>query len=135
MQDVPFHDKPIQSERDEIKMRKHFYYQQAFFHRTGALMGLNISDVYWVEDNVARITNSAASSHRTNGTGGDSNTTAMSLLQEKIKPERIYESAHYCLNVNYRKKGQKKFQPLHSYDPSYDFYERSLTDAEKKERI
>ena len=94
---------------------------------------MNISDVYWVEDNVARITKSAASSF--SSTGGNTSTSSASEGSSGDKSERIFESQHYCLNVNIKRKGQKNFKPLHSYDSSADFYDAKLTDSEKKERL
>lgn len=39
-------------EKDEIKLRERFFYDQAYFLKVQALTNLNIPAVYWVEDMV-----------------------------------------------------------------------------------
>lgn len=51
---------PVASEKDEIKLRDKFHYQQSFFHSDKALSGANITDVLWVEQNINKIIDSAA---------------------------------------------------------------------------
>ena len=75
-------------EKDEIKLSKKFWYKQAFFYRPKALIGQNISDVLWVEDNIDNILSQAAK-------------------ETKTDKEDVFSSKTYCLNVNYRfKKGK-----------------------------
>ena len=39
----------------------------------------------------------------------------------------MYESEHYCLNIEYKSKGSKKFGALHSDDPDSDSIEVTVT--------
>lgn len=50
--DMYFMDKPMSYEKDEIKLRERFFYDQAYFLKVQALTNLNIPAVYWVEDMV-----------------------------------------------------------------------------------
>lgn len=53
--DMPFLDKPMSFEKDEIRLRDKFFYKQAFFFKGAALKNLNISDIFWVEDTIQRL--------------------------------------------------------------------------------
>ena len=53
---MTFLDRPMSFERDEIRLRDRFFYKQAFFYKGAALNHLNISDIFWVEDTIERLT-------------------------------------------------------------------------------
>ena len=53
--DLTFMDKPMSYEKDEIRLRERFFYEQAYFLKTQALANENIPAVYWVEDMVQTI--------------------------------------------------------------------------------
>ena len=53
--DMKFMDKPLSSEKNEIKLRERFYYQQAYFLKQQALLNQNIDAVIWVEDMIEKI--------------------------------------------------------------------------------
>ena len=55
-----FMDKPMSYEKDEIRLRERFFYEQAYFLKTQALTNQNIPAVYWVEDMVQTIKKEAA---------------------------------------------------------------------------
>lgn len=60
-----FMTKPMSYEKDEIKLRERFFYEQAYFLKTQALINQNIPAVYWVEDMVQSIKEEAANVTRT----------------------------------------------------------------------
>lgn len=53
--DLDFVDRPMAYEKDEIKLREYFYYQQAYFYKSQALKQQNISDIIWVENTIDTI--------------------------------------------------------------------------------
>lgn len=57
---LAFMNKPMSYEKDEIRLRERFFYEQAYFLKTQALANLNIPAVYWVEDMVQSIKQEAA---------------------------------------------------------------------------
>lgn len=52
---MQFMDKPMSYEKDEIRLRDKFFYDQAYFLKTQALIDQKIPAVYWVEDMVQTI--------------------------------------------------------------------------------
>jgi hypothetical protein len=97
--DLQFMDKPMAYEKDEIKLHDKYFYKQAYYIKTQALMNQNISDVTWEENNVMNIIANAANLTKTD-------------------KENIYQSQMYCLNVNYRIKNPggntTQYTELHS---------------------
>jgi hypothetical protein len=75
-------------EKDEIRLRQKFYYKQAFFYKSQALAGQNISDVIWVEDSIDTILESAA-------------------VETQTDKEDVYQSQLYCLNIYFKFKDSK----------------------------
>ena len=57
---LDFMDKPMSYEKDEIRLRERFFYEQAYFLKTQALINQNIPAVYWVEDMVQTIKQEAS---------------------------------------------------------------------------
>lgn len=57
---LAFMNKPMSYEKDEIRLRERFFYEQAYFLKTQALANQNIPAVYWVEDMVQSIKQEAA---------------------------------------------------------------------------
>ena len=57
---LTFVDKPMAFEKDEIRLRQKFFYKQAYFYKSQALLHQNIQDTIWVEDSIDEILNSAA---------------------------------------------------------------------------
>ena len=53
--EMQFMDKPMSYEKDEIRLRERFFYEQAYFLKTQALLDQHIPAVYWVEDMVQTI--------------------------------------------------------------------------------
>jgi hypothetical protein len=58
--DVKLMDKPLPFEKDEIKLRNKFFYQQAYFYRPKALLSQDIPDILWAEGNLDSILAQAA---------------------------------------------------------------------------
>lgn len=58
---MTFRDKPRNEESDEIKLAAKYQYKQAFWLKRQAMLGMDIPDVTWIEDNIMKITQSAAS--------------------------------------------------------------------------
>jgi len=52
---VTFMDRPLPFEKDEIKLRNKFFYQQAYFYRQKALLNQDIPDILWAEGNLDSI--------------------------------------------------------------------------------
>ena len=104
-------------EKDEIKLRKKFYYKQAYFYKSQALGHQNISDTIWVEDSIDGILSSAA------------------ILTQTDK-EEVYQSQQFCLNIYYKHKdsNKKDFNVLHSKDagPEDDAIEVTVQPTPKK---
>jgi hypothetical protein len=102
--ELTFLDEPMSFETDEIRLRNRFFYKQAFFYQGAALKNLNISDIFWVEDTIARLQSGPQVNNETDQ-----------------GHETIYESEHFCLNVEVRKKGTGEYNTLHSNNPEDDF--------------
>jgi hypothetical protein len=91
-------DKPMNFEKDEIKLRKQFFYKQAYFYKSAALFQQGIPDLIWVADSIDEIFNTAAK-------------------QTHTDKEDVYESQSYCLNIKYRESSSSSnFATLHSKD-------------------
>ena len=58
--EVKFMDRPLPFEKDEIKLRNKFFYQQAYFYRQKALLNQDIPDILWAEGNLDSILAQAA---------------------------------------------------------------------------
>ena len=100
--DLDFVDRPMAYEKDEIKLREYFYYQQAYFYKSQALKQQNISDIIWVENTIDTILQTAAS-------------------QSESEKENVHSSEQFCLNVYFRPKNSKEgFSRLRSYQADDD---------------
>ena len=57
--DMDLNEKPMAYEKDEIRLREKFYYQQAYFYKGQALHYTNVSDILWENNNIDEILKNA----------------------------------------------------------------------------